>query len=159
MQEWDAEPEAKLCFDTFPETVADALAAAVERHVENDKSNGVIRIQQLVVAILGPRKKPETSLKRIRYQLLTASAGVLCETERRGFERAVLFVHEFVTNATKDKKHVANAKDLDQFVSRLSHGEVRSVKGEHLYGPFHVPGRPILSSKVNLFIGKAPVTS
>jgi len=87
----DAEPEAKLCFDTFPgeprnsdllvrardrfgsfliaveakadesfgETVADALAAAVERHVDNPNSNGVVRIQQLAAAILGSRKQGE----------------------------------------------------------------------------------------------------
>ena len=103
VQKWNAEPEAKLCFDAFPgeprnsdvianatdtfgafliaveakadesfgETVANALAAAVERHVDNPNSNGVVRIQQLAAAILGSRKKGEMPLKSIRYQLLT----------------------------------------------------------------------------------------
>jgi hypothetical protein len=141
--------------ETFGETVADGLAAAVERCVENDKSNGVIRIQQLVAALLGLRNKRETPLKKIRYQLLTACVGALCEAERRRLDRAVLLVHEFVTNETVGRKHDANAKDLDQFVSRLSHGEVKSVEVGHLYGPFTVPGEPLLSTKARLFIGKA----
>ena len=89
VQKWNAEPEAKLCFDAFPgeprnsdvivnatdtfgafliaveakadesfgETVANALAAAVERHVDNPNSNGVVRIQQLAAAGHGKQVK------------------------------------------------------------------------------------------------------
>jgi hypothetical protein len=184
---WDAEPEAKLCFDTFPgeprnsdllvraqdkfgsfliaveakadepfgETVADALAAAVERHVDNPNSNGVIRIQQLAAAILGSRKKGEITLKSIRYQLLTACAGVLCEAERQKTDRAILLIHEFVTDQTKVAKHSLNQRDLNRFVARLSHGQATTLDAEHLYGPFEVLGKPLLSSPVKLFIGKA----
>ena len=137
VQKWDAEPEAKLCFDAFPgeprnsdllvkardefgpfmiaveakadesfgETVANALATAVERYVDNPNSNGVTRIQQLAAAILGPQKKGESPLKNIRYQLLTACAGALCEAERQRSDRVILLIHEFVTDQTKDAKH------------------------------------------------------
>jgi hypothetical protein len=187
VQQWDAEPEVKLCFDSFPgeprntdllvkardnfglfllaieakadepfgETVAAALSAAVERYVENDNSNGVMRIQQLAAALLGPREDRGTPLKKIRYQLLTATAGTLCKAEQQGLTRAILLVHEFVTDFTADRKHDANAKDLDQFISRLSHGKVTAVEVGQLYGPFNVPGKPLLSSTVDLYIGKA----
>jgi hypothetical protein len=61
--------------EPFSETVPDALASALERYLQNSRSNGVTRIQQLAVALLGPRLSNEPSLKHIRYQLLTATAG------------------------------------------------------------------------------------
>lgn len=141
--------------EPFGETLPDALASALERYVQNTRSNGVTRIQQLAVALLGPRQKGEPALNDIRYQLLTATAGALCDAERRGLDRAVLLIHEFVTDKTSDEKHDVNARDLSSFVARLSHGAVTSVQPGYLYGPFTVPGAPLLSTKVNLFIGKA----
>lgn len=141
--------------EPFGETAPDALASAVERYAQNSRSNGITRIQQLVVALLGPRLNNEPSLKDIRYQLLTATAGALCKATERGLGRAVLLIHEFVTDKTSDKKHDENARDLNHFVARLSHGAVTSVQSEYLYGPFTVPGAPLLSAKVKLFVGKA----
>lgn len=141
--------------ESFGETVSDALASAVERYVRNSRSNGVARIQQLVVALLGPHQSGEPPLNNIRYQLLTATAGALCKAEEEGLDRAVLLIHEFVTDKTSDEKHDVNARDLNSFVARLSHGAVTSVQPGYLYGPFTVPGAPLLSTKVNLFIGKA----
>jgi hypothetical protein len=141
--------------EPFSETVPDALASAVERYVQNSQSNGVTRIQQLVVALLGPRQSGEPPLKYIRYQLLTATAGALCKAGQQQLDRAVLLIHEFVTDKTSDEKHDQNARDLNHFVARLSHGAVTSVQPEYLYGPFTVPGVPLLSTKVNLFVGKA----
>lgn len=187
VHEWVAEPEAKLCFDSFPgeprntdlavyakdafgqflvavegkadepfsETVPDALASALERYLRNSRSNGVTRIQQLAEALLCPRLSNEPSLKDIRYQLLTATAGALLKAAEKGLDRAVLLVHEFVTDKTSDEKHDENARDLNHFVARLSHGAVTSVQPEYLYGPFTVPGVPLLATKVNLFVGKA----
>jgi len=184
---WEAEPEAKLKFDSFPgeprnsdlavytedafgkfliaveakadepfgETVADALAASVERCAKNGRSNGVVRIQQLVDAVLGPRQNGEPPIKDLRYQLLTACAGALCKAECNGLDRAVLFIHEFVTSKTSDEKHEANATDLNNFLKRITHGKINSVVSGHLYGPFSVPGAPLLSSQVKLFVGKA----
>lgn len=141
--------------EPFAETVPDALISALERYVQNTRSNGITRIQQLVVALLGPRQNGEPALNDIRYQLLTATAGALCKAEEQGLDRAVLLIHEFVTEKTSDEKHDVNARDLNSFVARLSHGAVTSVQPEYLYGPFTVPGAPLLSTKVNLFVGKA----
>jgi hypothetical protein len=139
--------------EPFSATVAETLVDAVERKVENPKSNGVTRVEQLVVALLGPRKSGEAKIGELRYQLLTAAAGVLCEAERRGTDRAVLLVQEFITRKTDDDKHRMNAADLNRFLGRLSHGEVGAL-GAQLVGPFLVPGSPLLSKQVRLYVGK-----
>jgi hypothetical protein len=43
---------------------------------------------------------------------------------------------------------------LDKFVERISEGLVTSVQTGRIYGPFVVPGVPLLATKVELFIGK-----
>ncbi len=43
--------------ETFGGTVPDALAAAIERKLLNERSRGVLRIEQLVEAILPAKKK------------------------------------------------------------------------------------------------------
>lgn len=140
--------------EPFGETVAETLAAAVDRYLENNRSNGVARIEQLATALLGPRQTDDPPLKDVRYQLLTACAGTLCEAERCGYSRALMLIHEFVTNKTSDDKHIRNAADLGTFVRRLSHGSVTTVRSGGIYGPFAVPGAPLLSDRVALFVGK-----
>ena len=75
--------------ESFGETVAEALAAAVDRKLENPRSNGVARVEQLAAALLGPRLKGESALGKLRYQLLTATAGALRAGERHGADRVV----------------------------------------------------------------------
>jgi hypothetical protein len=140
--------------ESFSETIAEALAAAVERYLKNERSNGVIRIKQLAKALLGPRQMREASVKDLRYQLLTACAGALCEAERRGYTRALMLIHEFFTDKTSDDLHLRNASDLNNFVGRLSHGKVTAVQPDSICGPFFVPGAPIMSTKVALYVGK-----
>ena len=140
--------------EPFGETVAEVLAVAVDRHLANNRSNGVARIEQLAAALLGPRYTGDPPLKDMRYQLLTACAAALCEAERCGYTRALMLIHEFVTDKTSDDKHARNAEDLNTFVKRLSHGSVTAVRRGGIEGPFAVPGAPLLSTKVDLFLGK-----
>ena len=187
VNQWEAEPEARLTFDDFPgeprnadlavcardqfgefvlaveakadepfgESIGDALAAAVDRKLENPRSNGVARVEQLAMSLLGPRLKGEAALRKLRYQLLTATAGALRAGEARGATRVVLLVQEFWTRLTTDSKHAANALDLNRFVNRLSHGTVSVAEPGVLYGPFAVPGGPLFAAPPSLFIGKA----
>jgi hypothetical protein len=187
VQQWKAEPEAKLPFDEFDgeprnsdlvveatdqygsfliavegkadeafgELVGEALAAALERHLQNERSNGIARIQRLAHALFGARPEGTPPLKRIRYQLMTACAGAISEAERRHMTRAIVLIHEFVTDKTVDKRHDMNSRDLDRFVSRVSHGSVSSVQSGRLHGPFTLLGAPLFSTKVQLYIGKA----
>jgi hypothetical protein len=140
--------------EPFGETVADALAAAVDRYLKKDRSKGVERIVQLATALLGAQQAGDPPLKHVRYQLLTACAGALCEAERCGYARALMLVHEFVTSKTTDDRHARNSADLNMFLRRISHGAVTNVQAGEICGPFAVPGAPLLSAKVELFVGK-----
>lgn len=140
--------------ETFDKTIAKTLCTALERKLKNSASNGIRRLEQLASAVLGARDSGAPALKDIRYQLLTACAGVLCEAERKGYSRALMLVHEFVTSKTSDKNHARNAEDLSRFITRLSRGAVTEVRSGEINGPFEVPGGPLMSRKVGLFVGK-----
>jgi len=90
--------------ESFGETIERSLAAALERRIANNRSNALSRIQQLTEALFEPKRKGEPKLGTLRYQLLTACAGALCEAERLGFDRALMLVQEFVTDETDDRK-------------------------------------------------------
>lgn len=124
---WHAEPEERLRFDTF---------------------RGEPRNSDLAVPARG-----DPPIEGLRYQLLTACAGALCEAERLGSPRTLMLVHEFVTDKTPDEKHARNAGDLDAFLKRLSRGADRAPRSGEIRGPFNVPGAPLLTTDVALFLG------
>ncbi len=140
--------------EPFGESVAQTFSKAFERRKKDPNSNGAIRAEQLVLALLGLQMKDSARFGNLRYQLLTACAGALCEAERKGCSRSIMLVHEFITNATTDKKHAKNETDLENFMEQLSNGTVNKVSRGQLYGPFFVHGEPLLKSKVALYIGK-----
>jgi hypothetical protein len=141
--------------EVFAETLDEILVAALERKLANPRSNGFTRVEQLARALFPPRTVGLPAIGPLRYQLLTACAGVLCEAERKGYDRAVMLVHEFVTNKTSDDKHARNAADLDNFVCRISCRRDITVQSNRLRGPFYAPGQPLLTAKIALYIGKA----
>jgi len=113
------------------------------------------RILQLARALFGARTQAGPPIKDIRYQLMTACAGAICEAERHGYSRALVLIQEFVTSATDDARHKSNARDLSVFVKRLSHGAISEVASGSIQGPFSVPGTPLFAGTTNLFVGKA----
>ena len=68
--------------------------------------------------------------------------------------RAIFLVQEFWTELTTDAKHAANARDLNAFATRLSHGHVLVLEPGVLYGPFTVPQSPLFAAAPALFLGK-----
>ena len=142
--------------EPFADTVADTLAMALERKLKNPRSNGIARIEQLAAAILGARLDGEPKSGDLRYQLLTATAGALCEAERRGADRAVLLVHEFITSRTDDKKHRRNAQDLQRFLKRLKPCNMADP-ASGLLGPFTVPGQPLVRTSVRFYVAKVSI--
>jgi hypothetical protein len=60
--------------EPFSETVSDTLAAALERYLENDRSNGVA-VQGLAQALLGPRKPGEPPITGASADNSLRSAG------------------------------------------------------------------------------------
>jgi hypothetical protein len=140
--------------EPFSDTIGKTLEDALERYLQNNKSNGINRIQALTQALVGARATGDPPVKDLRYQLFTGCAGALCEANQRGYERTLFLVHEFVTTRTVDENHRRNAADLDLFVHRLSHGAVKSIASGDIQGPFNVPGAPLLSNPGILYIGK-----
>jgi len=185
LDSWEAEPEVRLRFDDFAgearntdllvypkhgrfvigveakadepfaELVSETLAAAMERKLINENSNGIRRIEQLARALFGARQGDTPSVGELRYQLLTACAGILCEAERRGCKCALMLVQEFFTDKTRDELHRRNSEDFDLFIKRLSRGHDSFIRHGEIRGPYLVPGKPLsLSSGVQLYVGK-----
>nr|WP_120800236.1 hypothetical protein [Thiocapsa rosea] len=136
--------------ETYGDTLADVLAAALEKRIENPRSNRIARIEGLATLLLKPRSGGQPKAGDLRYQLFTACAGALAETHRRRAGRAVMLVHEFITPATTDVKHARNAFDLRSFLSRLSGCTDMLVHDRGLQGPFVFSRYP----GVELFVGK-----
>lgn len=136
--------------EPYGETLAEAFSAAIERRIENPRSNGIARIEQLARWLLLPRPQTAPKAALLRYQLFTACAGAVAEASRMKCSRAVMLVHEFITSATDDINHKRNASDLGAFLTRLSGNDVASIDDGKLYGPFQTS----MASDVQLFVGK-----
>lgn len=136
--------------EPYGDTLGALLAAALERRIENPRSNGIARIEGLATLLLKPWSGGQPKAGALRYQLFTACAGTLAETHRRRAGRAVMLVHEFITPATTDVKHARNGSDLRLFLSRLSSCSHKDVADGELQGPFVFEDYP----GVELFVGK-----
>ena len=177
LRAWYAEPEAKVRFDefrgeppnidvllighdeygpivvaveakadeTFGTTIEKTLSDANARLETKPESKGVARIQQLT-ELFGLTL--ERDVLKLRYQLMTITAAVLAEAERRAAQRAIVIIHEFVTPLTITEKQARNGRDLDRFMERLF-GQKVSLRHGMLMGPFESSRGPVL------YFGKA----
>jgi len=146
--------------ESFGAEIRDTLASALERRLKSKASMGLERVEQLAAQLLPPRdaRRGGSPLGRLRYQLLTASAAALAEAGRRGASRAVLAVHEFVTEETQDRNHRRNARDLQQFLRWTTQDPEFELAEGQLYGPIRAPGAGNVDGTwagVELFVGKA----
>lgn len=128
--------------EPFGGTVLETLGQALERVIANENSRGVRRVEDLVRWIVPPRRKGLPGVGGLRYQLLTAVAGTIAYAETERVDLAVLVVHEFVTDATADKRHADNEADLRRFLHRLSGEPVAGPLG--ILGPFAIGNAPPL---------------
>ena len=124
--------------EPFGQLLPDALTSALEAKLKNPRSQALERIDELVRTLLGPKQRNEPSLSRIRYQLLTATAGLLAEAASRKADRAILAVQEFCSDQTDDQVQAENAKDLDAFLHRLTSGEVAELASNSIVGPLRL---------------------
>jgi len=141
--------------EPFDLPVADVLGHLVRAIAADERTNGVTRIQQLARSLLPPPAPNTNSLGALRYQLLTALAGAVAFAVENEASRAILVVHEFVTDQTDHAKHRANMRDLNAFVARLTDGAIRAVQPGKLVGPITIPGRPLFAHSPAVYIGKA----
>lgn len=141
--------------EPFGQLVHDALGNALERGLAQAHSNGVARIEQLAQAILGPRAKEQPDIRRIRYQLLTATAAAIAAGIRAEADRAVLMIHEFRTPRTEADKLERNQHDLHAFLERLGAESPERVASGGLCGPLVLPGAPLFDHMPRFYVGKA----
>ena len=88
--------------EPFGATVAKTMANALERRILNSRSRGIQRVEDLVRSLVMPWRKEYPHIGALRYQLLTATAGTLAFASKMDASKAVLIVHEFVTDETND---------------------------------------------------------
>lgn len=141
--------------EPFDRLMADVLSAALESKIKNSDSGALARAQDLAVSLLSARAKGQAKVGALRYQLFTAAVGVLRAAEYRGIERAVLLVHEFITDATTDKEHASNASDLDDWLLRASSGQFAHLGANTMVGPIVVGPSDLLKGTARLFVAKA----
>jgi hypothetical protein len=139
--------------EPFGATLGKTMAAALERKLENPRSQGIERVVDLARALMHPRSDGEPQIGRLRYQLFAATAGTLAYALEQGAMAAVLIVHEFVTDKTRDGRLAQNSADYREFLRRLCRESFDEPLG--LLGPIAVPGTPLFPASLPLlFIGK-----
>ena len=138
--------------EPYGDTVGATLAAAMERAIENDRSRGVRRVEDLAKALFRKRKGQQANVTELRYQLLTAVAGTIAFARQHEADVAVLLIHEFVTTETKELNHRKNNDDYRTFLERL--GDSAGAAKGILEGPFLVPGGSLFPGGASLLIGK-----
>ncbi|HEY3383474.1 MAG TPA: hypothetical protein VGK32_17030 [Vicinamibacterales bacterium] len=140
--------------EPFGATVAQTMTDALERLITTPASHGVMRVADLVQAILPVRGKDQPKVGDLRYQLLTAVAGSLAYARENQADLAVLIIHQFVTSKTRDTKHAKNEQDYRAFVNRLTGVLPEAHDTTPRLGLFAVPGAPLFASGSRLLIGK-----
>jgi hypothetical protein len=147
--------------EPFDRTVAKVLQDGDKRILRGENTNIHARVQGLVKAILPPLissdQTPQSSqpgIGELRYQLLTATAGTLAYAHQLDAKIALLIVHEFIKDPNSEAAG-RNAGALDDFVMRLSLGQITGVSPQKIVGPFHLPGGGLMARNVSFYIGKA----
>lgn len=139
--------------EPFGELVSEVLATALEHGVSNPRSNGVRRVEDLARALFRTRDPGQPIVADLRYQLMTATAATVAYAKQQTATVAVLIIHEFITDRTKDELHRRNGADLERFLLRLS-GREHSGASSRLLGPFTLPSSGLFPEGGSLLIGK-----
>jgi hypothetical protein len=135
------------------EAFSDRAGDYLRRRLRKCPSTGVSkRLRELARALFG--RDLDDEIGQLRYQLLTALAGILIEAKIQQAAMAILLVHEFVTPCTQDRRIADNTADLDGFVRALGY---QGIKPGQIIGPFSVPGGKFVPGNILICIGKVSV--
>jgi len=140
--------------EPFGATVTQTMVDALEQLIRHPGSQGVERVADLVRSLLPPHVKGQPKAGALRYQLLTAVAGSLAYARQTGASIAVMVIHEFLTDKTRDSKHAKNEQDYRAFVNRLTGVLSDAHEPTPRLGFFTVPGAPLFAGGSRLLIGK-----
>src|SRR3954447_1623378 len=138
--------------ETFDLTLRDYVDNARRRRP--DTTRAPERLDRLTTMFFGATLDDDPGLGTLRYQLLSALAGTLADAKLEAASHAVLLVHEFVTDRTRDALHRANAAALSAFLERLG-AEPAGEADAWITGPVVVRGDgQWLPAELPVFVAK-----
>lgn len=129
--------------ESYGQRVDDVLHAAKGRIAAGKRTNAGFRVQQLTRALFDGASLEGPLLGSLRYQLLTGIAGAIAFANKVDASAAVFVVHEFVTDGTRDSRHLENLRDLNAVVQQLTHGRRLGVPCGGAVGPIRYAGSPL----------------
>lgn len=140
--------------ESFGDSLAKTRETVEAILARGERTNRWPRLEQLTLSLFGAEDPMSSRLVDLRYQLLTACAGVLRAGQLRGHTRAVMLVQEFVTPRMLDVNHARNAADFVAFVRAITRNDDGAQFAGDLVGPIRVPGAPLFEAHPALYIGK-----
>ena len=136
--------------EPFDKTIGPYLRTILREKEKGINSNVDKRIEDLRKAIF-----PQVDIKvfeSLKYQLLTAVAGTLCEAKIQGAKTAFFLVQTLVPSKFNVRKHLKNQRDLDHFIEVLIKGKHCNIHDNDLFGPFKFSGNEFIPHDVELWI-------
>jgi len=138
--------------EEFDKTLEKAIKKALLEKQKNPNSRAKERIDELRANLMGNINDEQLKL---RYQLLTATAGVIAEAKIQNAKTAILLVQTFISDEINKKKHQQNQADLNAFITLLTKDEYKSIENDKLVGPIKISKETDkISKEIDLWIGK-----
>jgi hypothetical protein len=138
--------------EPFDKSISDAILEGEDTLFKTPNSKKLPRIKELRKVLFGTENENQLGLK---YQLLTAVAGVLAEAKKQKSETAILLIQTFISNEVDKRKYSKNKDDLNALINLLSQGIYNNLDNNVIIGPLRIPNKTdLISNEINLFIGK-----
>lgn len=144
--------EAKVS-ETLDARVIEKLDEARAKFDIGESTNLAARVEELLLAILGRSIADDVKLGQLRYQLLTATAGLLVEAASRQAHAAILVVHDLSSTGRAHDVFTPTQLDVSDFTFAL--GATELLRAGRMAGPFKIPGGGRIPSNIPLYVGLA----
>lgn len=133
------------------EPFGDIIGEYLDRKA-GSRSSVPARIRQLSLALFG--REPDETIRKMRYQLLHASAATLIEAKQNGAEAGLFLVHDFRSDGLSKKRLTENSGDFENFVHAFQAMTAARFEENRILGPVSVPGGGRVPNSVPLYFGK-----
>jgi hypothetical protein len=118
---------------------------------KRSESNVRARVEALAKALFGRTLDEDVKLGTLRYQLLTAAAGILVEASQRKAGTALLVVHDLGSQSRAVNSLSETQMDVSDFVTALG-GDALPINPGRVYGPLRVAGGGRVPSNIPLHV-------
>jgi hypothetical protein len=138
------------------ETFGPRVGKYWNRMREDKKSGLPARVEKLLRMLFGPRAHPDKKpWSELRYQLLTAVAGLAIEAANANAATGVLVIHELHTSEANEKRLAKNAADLAAFVGLTGLEHTTESSAQRLLGPVTLSAVGSQRRDVQILLGRA----